>query len=590
MTDPVQDISRAFEAGHPALLVTGRSLYDFVGVEGKLRPLCEAIARSFRATYGMQLIRYSLAAGLDWDASRVDDERDRRTIEQALRANRLLDIPQDQNEVVRVIRGIASLSRSPGGALRWADGREMRFAFLFEFSEHLAPGTLTNGTQADAQLVAIELAHIVAQSLALRYSGNLVIFHGREGLIDHLVGCALHHVRLAQPDREEKAAFLGLATALYDSASFENGLRADEVAHLTTNTPNRSLEILLRESQRTGQSLSRKQLTAQKSRDVQELSEQSLTVLDTDRVKDLHLSGRNVQTAVGVLNILAEALRRGDPAMQANVVLSGSPGNGKTDLALLVARAAGVPAYQMHTPKRSHVGETERVAELQPSLLKQWQPNIAFVDEITESLPMERSEFNGDSGASQAVLGALLSALSDESRRGRSLLIATTNCPWRIGAAMRSRFTVIPVLHPLKEDYPAIVTETAKRVAAIADVSSSNPLVEEAARLFYLKGASPRLIRAALSNALLLKGQISPETILFAAEDLCASSDLLSALYADLWAIRSCSSRSFFPWSEDPSDYPFPEHLVGIVDPLTGNLNETELTKRINELKPHANV
>ena len=86
-------------------------------------------------------------------------------------------------------------------------------------------------------------------------------------------------------------------------------------------------------------------------------------------------------------------------------------------------------------------------------------------DEITEQFPLEQSEgFDGDSGASRAVMGQLLTSLSDESRRGRALLVATTNCPWRIGAAMRSRFTVIPVLHPLEEDFPGILASIAEQV------------------------------------------------------------------------------------------------------------------------------
>ena len=117
-------------------------------------------------------------------------------------------------------------------------------------------------------------------------------------------------------------------------------------------------------------------------------------------------------------------------------------------MSLIVAKQAGVSAYQMHSPKTGIVGETERKAELQMGTLRESIPNLAFIDEITEALPLERSDFNGDSGATRAVTAALLTALADESRRGKSLLIATTNCPWRMGEAMRSRFIAIPVLQP----------------------------------------------------------------------------------------------------------------------------------------------
>jgi AAA+ superfamily predicted ATPase len=589
--NPADDVFRAYDEGRAALFVSGRSLYDFVvDAEGKIRPVIEVIRREARGRYGMHVMAYSMAGGLDWDASGLGDERDRKTIETALRAHHLIDIPQDQNEVIRVIRGISSLSRTPVSGLKWADGREMHFGFLFEFSEHLTPGSLTNGTQTEAQLVAIELAHITSQSLALRKSGNLVLFHGRDGLIDELVSCALHHVQLRQPDRDEKRAFIGAAAAIYPEAKLESGLEIDSVAHLTTNTPNRGLEALLRASHRSGRLISAKELAQQKSRDVEELSERTLTVLDTSRVEGLELFGVNIEKPRRILERFSEALMRGDAAMPANVLLAGAPGTGKTDLAVLAARNANAAAYRMENPKDPFVGGTERKVKKQQKALKEWAPNVALVDEISEALPLERSDFDGDSGASRAVMAELLTALSDETRRGKSLLIATTNVPWRMGAAMRSRFTIIPVLQPLARDMAGIIIAIARRTFPTAVIDLADKRIKEAADIFHEKGANARHIRSALSNALLLHGKLDADAILFAAQDLSASADSLSAVYADLWAIEMCTSRSFLPWAECPQSYDFPGYLEGIVDPETGNIDRLALARRIEELKPHANV
>jgi hypothetical protein len=52
-----------------------------------------------------------------------------------------------------------------------------------------------------------------------------------------------------------------------------------------------------------------------------------------------------------------------------------------------------------------------------------------------------------------------------------------------------------------------------------------------------------------------------------------------------------CSQKSLLPWhADDAAGYPFPSHLSGIIDPVTGDKNEAELLKRIEELRPHANV
>jgi hypothetical protein len=187
-------------------------------------------------------------------------------------------------------------------------------------------------------------------------------------------------------------------------------------------------------------------------------------------------------------------------------------------------------------------------------------------------------------------MAELLTALSDETRRGRSLLVATTNVPWRMGAAMRSRFTIIPVLQPVASDIPGIIVAIAHRISPASAISPSDGTIREAAEMFYAKGANARHIRAALSNALLLQGGLDANAVLFAARDLSASTDSASAVYADLWAIRMCTSKSFLPWSEDPQSYPYPSYLVGVVDPATGDINQQELTRRIEEMKPYANV
>ena len=585
---PLESIFRAWEDGHAAVLIDGRSFYDLdADAQQKLRPLHELLRRECRDR-GQLLITYSLAGGLEWDASSLDD-RERGAVQELLRTHRLADLTIDQNEVVRVLRGVASLARAASSGVRWTSGGDLRFCFLLEFAEHLTPGSLTNGTQTDGQLVAIELAHITAQSLALRSSGNMVLFHAREGLLDDLVRRVLYHVRLRQPSSEDKERFLASARSVYPEARFQD-LDASAVAHLTTNTPNRGLEGLLRASQRSGRPIVAADLADQKCRDVVELSEGTLSVLDIARVADVELHGATIDTPMRALLACAAGLKRGDRSTPGNVLLAGAPGSGKTDMALLTARAAGVAAYAQLSPKDSLVGSTERRARLQQEALEELSPNISFIDEVTEAFPLQRSDFDGDSGASKAVTAAMLTALSNESRRGRSLLIGTTNCPWRMADAMRSRFQVIPVLHPVAPDYPGIILATTRRIFSQVTFDIGDDRIQEAGRIFYAKGASPRHIRSALSGAMLENNRLTPALILASALDLRSGSDRISAIYADLWAIRLTSKLSYLPWSNDPKNFPYPPHLQGLVNPQTGEVDEAELEKRIAELQPRANV
>ncbi|HTE46286.1 MAG TPA: ATP-binding protein [Gemmatimonadaceae bacterium] len=584
---PADRILGAYENGHAGLLVTGRSLYDLVADGASILTIQEHLRRRARTRHGMAMLTYSIAAGLQWDEARVDDERDRRTIKTALHANDLHELPAGAAELTRVMRGITSLMRTSAEGMVWSDGTQLRFLVLLEFAEHLTPSGEGVG-RTDHEIAAVEFAHILGQSNALRQSGNLLVLHGRDGHVDELVSAAMHPIRLLQPDEHEKASFLTLSRSIHSAAAFETGVTDATVARLMSNTPNRSLEVQMRASHRSGVPLTVGSLIAQKSADVIALSEGTLSLLDVRRLAGLELVGLNTTVPLRALLGFADGLLSGDHRIPSNVLLAGPPSSGKTDCALFVADRAKAAAYQVHSPKGGIVGETERKARTLTGAMAEWTPNVSCIDEITEAFPLQRTDFDGDSGASRAVMAALLTALSDESRRGRSLLIATTNCPWRIGAAMCSRFTLIPVLGPLCSDYPSIIKAIATRM--VPENSLSLDDLRESGTRFFEKGATPREIRTALGLALLRGRELSAEVVAEAAWDVCVVADRASAEYADLWAVRTCTSKRFFPWSGTEASYPFPEHLDGVVDRQSGELDLHLLEQRIATLAPKANL
>jgi len=578
------------QEGRPAIYLTGRSLDELALAEDdKIRPLREIIKRYAKDSLNMVVITFSFASGLDWGRIDVSNPADQKAIEAILRESKLNDLKPDEHEFSTVIRGITLLLvRSSAEGLKWANGQPMKFLVMIEFAEHKFP-CVQNGNQTREQLMAIESLHLTSQNLAMRKSGNLLIVHGREGMIDDLLVSGLHHVRLSQPDKAEILAALPALRLAYPQAAFDNDLDDQSIANLVSGTPLRPLESAMRASHFSSRKITAKELTTGKEHSIIILSEETVSVLNTARVKDVKLQGRNIQVPFLAVQKFAQALKNGNPSMPANLIFVGAPGTAKTDLSLKIGSEADAPAFEMQSPKGSLVGETERKMRLMKQILSGFSPHIIFIDEITEMLPLQRSDFDGDSGASKSVTAGLLSILSDESRRGNSLLIGTTNCPWRIGAAMQSRFVFIPVLHPLGTDFPSILVETATRVSNISfDVQ--DPQIQKAAQIFYLKGANARHIRGAIAQASLLINPLTAEAILFAAKDFCGSSNQDSAIYADLWAIKVCSYRSFLPWSDDPASYPFPPHLQMIVDPLTGDIDHQELDKQIEKYEPKANV
>jgi hypothetical protein len=154
--------------------------------------------------------------------------------------------------------------------------------------------------------------------------------------------------------------------------------------------------------------------------------------------------------------------------------------------------------------------------------------------------------------------------------------------------ALRSRFIVIPVLSPLREDYPGIVAGLAERVSG-QRMDPDSPHVRQAAGIFFEKGASPRHMLTAFNNTQLALGRLEEAELVDAANDFCGDTGRQSAIYSDLWAIKLTTSKRFLPWYGQ-ADYALPDYLRGIVDPASGEIDRNALEAKIAELRPYANV
>lgn len=575
---------RVIANGGFAVLWSGRSPRDLdVDADGRIRPLVEGLRRRLREQLGMVLLLYSKATGLVWDSPDLRHNGVGNLIEAGLCAHELLDLGAPGGNLAPFMAGIWRFLRSPSGG-SWPDGRPLRFAFLAEFAEHLLPRD--HSAASDDELATMEWVRLLSTSLALRQHGHLFIVHTPdEGALDPQTRAGLERVRLPYPNRDEKAAFLEALSSTYTQATFSNGLERTTAAYLSANTPNWGLETLLRRSHTTGEPVSSEQLIARRAADVAAISEGMLTPMEEDPPE---LYGQTVHHAWQLLQRVAGGLRQGDPRTPHNILLAGAPATGKTELARRLAKAAGVNCYRINSPKAGIVGETERRADLLFRILNDWAPNVGFCDEVTELLTTERPEHDLDAGASRAVIGALLAYLGNESRRGRTVFLGASNCPWRMSDALRGRFIIIPLLMALEEDYPEIVAGLARRIAGL-EVEPENVNIQEAARIFSAKGASPRHIGTALANTCLRLGRLEPADVLEAARDFCGDTGRNSAVYADLWAIKLTTSKGFFPWHGRP-DYKLPQYLEGIVDPASGEIDHEALERRIEELRPQAKV
>ena len=591
--DPILDSIRA---GNQTLLVSGRSLFDLHDNErGEIRPLRHSLMRKVKEEFGMATLVFNLALGGRWNWETFE-ESERQEFERRLEAAKI--------PLAHGIRAGADHTRSPYeraflllGSIQQSleQGKDVPpiLAHL-EFGEDLAPDT-ERGAPSDWVVQIAELLQLVASDYHRRKHRFVVMLSGTPERMDRRVVSCLRPIPLAQPDREEKADFIAALhrLAARGKVSYEPGLDDQSVANITARTPNHSLEEAFLESSQTGNPITVARLIERKRADVVALSEGTLSLLDTERVRNIRLVGRTVERPLALLHSWAQGLKIGDPFTPMNVILAGAPSSAKTDLALLTAAMSQTPAYSVLSPKGSLVGQSEQRVRLLFRTFKALSPAFGVIDEITEAFPMERNTANLDSGASASVTAEMLNALSDSSRAGRTLLIATTNCPWKVGAAMASRFLFVPVLSAVEDDYAAILCSVAAGLLPQLAWDANAQTIKDAAANFHRKGASPRVMRTLIASKIATTGSRNGAELVKRAAEACAAQDprdRASAEYADLFAIRVCSDLEMFPWYGRITEYPLPEYLRDIVSETDGSIDQDRLNQRIEELKPLANV
>lgn len=585
----VKNIFKPYESdGRSSMILTGRSIYDFECREdGSICTLVQLMAEYAKRMH-MVMVRYSLASGIVVPYN-MYEKADGETIKKILSANGISNTKcatgncNASQELVDILRGISRLASAPT-ANNWQDGETMKFLFVFEFTSDIMPNATTVN-----QLVARELIYNLVCSRPFLDNGNMFILSDvTEGKIDSQVQGLIYHLFLPYPNFEEKLEFVKGLHRQYPNAQYSPELDDQQIANLSSSTPNRGLDLVFRASHISGCPIEVKGLIEQKSKDVQTISEETISMLDTTRIKDVALKGENVRVPMEFLRKQANGLRSRDKSIPTNILLLGAPGTGKTDMAILTAHWAAVPIYQLNSPKAGIVGETERRATLQTRIFASTTPSLGFIDEITEAMPMQRTH-NLDSGASDSVMQALLNTLSDNSREGQSMLIATTNCGYKMGAAMRDRFVVVPVIMPAIEDFPEIICSVAKQISGVS-INPQDNYIQQAAKEFYDKHIMPRRIRAALKLVCQQDG-LTPKAILDAANDAnpLDEASWLAAVYADLSAISLTVSKRLLPWYGREDSYPFPDYIKEIMDENM-EVDPVKLNQELNRLQPYVNV
>lgn len=591
--NPVKQIFQPLDQGRNIIILQGRDLRDFTyNQDNRMLPLIEAV-RVECNNRQMVLLEYSRSAGIIYDTSNLSREK-RDDIDKVLRQYKIhnTNTDHDENEFASVMRGLMQLIESREYP-KFSDGSKMTFMIIFEFAEHQCP-SLQPGFLSNQQVISIELASRLSKSLGLRRSGCYIIFsEAREGTLDNILSNYIQVLRLSQPDKEEKSGFLKALKTRYSNVELEEDLTDEAIINISSNTPNRSIESIFLSSTLTKEKITAKQLSSKKQEDIVSLSEGTLEAIDFERVRGKELVGLNMNRPMEILSKVTKDLKNGNSLTLRNLILAGAPSTGKTDLVTLAALSSGIQAFNLNSPKSGIVGESERKTKLMLNLLKE-QKGVGIIDELEMVLPMNRANGSNDSGVTQNLMGQLQNFLSDSSLAGKVSLLATSNKPGDISSAMLSRWVIVPVLMPLKEDYPLILRSiimSIDKTTKIVDLEN----LKAVSNKFYYSGASPREIRESIIGSLaLLEGNLSQKHLDFASQNLIASSNRESYIHSDLTAIKFCKNYAYLPWwniqdNRPEENYPYPDYIRDILDNEL-MIDQNKLNQMIKELAPYSNV
>jgi transitional endoplasmic reticulum ATPase len=151
-------------------------------------------------------------------------------------------------------------------------------------------------------------------------------------------------------------------------------------------------------------------------------------------------------------------LRSGDKRLcTSGMLMTGPPGTGKTVIAKALAKEAKMNFMIAHLDKLFDglVGGTESKTRKFLEAAESAAPVIVFMDEMDSVLSSGRQSA-GDSGTSARVFNAIMTWLSDDSRKGRIVVIGASNRPDLLDSALirSGRFDAkIPALPPFKGDW-----------------------------------------------------------------------------------------------------------------------------------------
>ncbi|MCU1640581.1 MAG: ATPase, central domain protein [Nocardia sp.] len=455
--------------------------------------------------------------------------------------------------------------------------------FVLDFADSIVPAA-----QALSLEVSLLIEHLraVTQEVSSwqRRGMQLVIVDRGGGISPRLASQpGIRTVHLGAPDQDESTLFIN------KSANAQNrerlylhpDLSVAEAGRLTRGLLNLTVhERRLISSPEAP--LTAAQITEVKSAAIRQLSQGTLELMP-DRLA----FGADVAGLPSVRLHLHEMQLIGQKTVR--VLLSGPPGTGKTLCATAIGALLQVPVVRFASVLNQFLGVSESNMDRALHVLRELAPLVLFIDEADQRGLGNRGHSTETHETYQNLRAMLFEFLGDTGADNGISVVATTNVPARLDEAVRSRFTVLPVLFPSGPELAQIMAIHARRNGIPLQADLKDQMTGYVADGHALSGRSaPKVLTKAWIRAHWAhRDEVSAADVEEALADYVGDDWTPAAEYSTLTSILAVDNADAWPWVAAQrlnEEYDTPGALTTYLRP-DGKVDTLMISDRITELE-----